>query len=526
MLTLYATINNIATKFPNDFALNYLGRKISYKDLDKMIISKAFEFNKMNIKKGDIITICLPNIPNVIIAIYALNYLGATVCIIHPLSTAEEIKSYMKTINSKTLITLDLFYEKMKNDIDEIDEIILCRVNDYLDIFKKLLYNFKIKKIKNIKSNVTFWNNKLFNEKIEQVKKEVTDTSIIMFSGGTVNGTGKAICLSDYNFNALADNVTRVVAVTVKDTILAILPLFHGFGLGVCIHTALSKGATSILIPRYSSKDFIDSVKKYKPNYIAAVPFMIESLIKTNDIPYERFLKDIFVGGEKVPLDLKNSFLELMQKRNGTARLREGYGLTETVTVCMVEESKEYPSDSIGSPLPNMEFKVIDEKGKELPAFKDGEICVSGPQVMNGYFNNEDNEGILVKDKNDRVWLHTGDLGYKDDKDNYYFKQRIKQIIRVSGINVFPSIVESVISEVKGVDKCAVVGVKNNTHKEIVKAFIQKKENYDEYELKKDILELCNIKLNKWSIPKEIEFIDNFPITKVGKIDKNKLKQE
>ena len=362
-------------------------------------------------------------------------------------------------------------------------------------------------------------------------EKKADDVAVLLFSGGTTGKT-KGIELTNLNFNALAYQTAEMAHKPVCHTrMLAAMPIFHGFVLGVCIHTMLAVGGTSILVPRFNVKEYANLIRTTKPNYIAGVPTLFEAITRN---PYLdgvnlSFLYGVFSGGDSLPVELKKRFDAFLTSHGATIHIREGYGTTECVTAsCLTPYHKE-KEGSIGLPYPDTYYKICrPDSTEEVPFGTEGEICLSGPSVMKGYLNNaEETAHTLRRHEDGRIWLHTGDLGTMDDEGFIYFRQRIKRMIVTSGYNVYPSQIENILDAHEAVRMSCVIGVRDPYKMQKVKAFVVLKDGYTPSDaLKENLFEHCRRHIAKYALPYDIEFRDSLPQTLVGKIAYTTLEKE
>jgi len=520
-----------AEMYPDMPALDYFGKQITYQHLQEKIQRLAMIWKNLGIEPGHRVIVCLPNIPEVVMTIYSLNMIGAVVCIVHPLSTAPEMSFYVQDTQSQWLITLDILYGNFRKAVEESDikKTILTTVSGELPPIPRYLYYLKQgRKSPNYHGDrLIDWKTLIRNwlSPLKVFHHFSTDQpAVILFSGGTT-GSPKGVLLSNQNMNALADQVlTRVNPQPGKDSTLCILPLFHGFGLGICLHSVLLGGGRCILIPRFSKKEFIDAIAKCKPTYIAGVPTHYEALINSEKLQKAQFsyLKGAFCGGDSVPLSLIKRFNDFMQSHGGIVSLREGYGLTECVTACSIMPEDIYKERSVGLPLPGNRFKIVRPQGiEEVPVGEVGEICINGPTVMLGYNNRPvETDRVLQKHKDGLIWLSTGDLGTLDQDGFLYFTGRMKRIIKCSGYAVYPSQVESVINSHPLVVESCVIGIPDEYTMSRVKAYVVIRGNVHSREkLAEEIKQSVAEQLIKWSVPTEITFLDSLPVTRMGKAD-------
>lgn len=538
--TMYGVFEDTADQYKDYDAIQYMNIKITYGELKDEVLKCANSLKELGIKKGDRITLCLPNIPQAVISFYATQALGAIANMIHPLSSGNEIEYYINFSKSKILFILDSFFDKTKElNCPTLQKIITASPADYLSPVLKAGYaitqgrkNPKVDRSSDWKALMKLSkgiDTKLVKEHPDNVYSE---TAVILYSGGTT-GTQKGIMLSHLNFNALAAQTVAHGGPTFKagDTMLAVLPMFHGFGLGVCIHTSIFKGATMILVPRFNADSFAELIVKKSPTFMAGVPTLYEALLRKDRLAKADFseCKGIFSGGDKLPHDVKVRFDELLKEKNAKITLREGYGLTECVTASALTPESAYRKGSIGIPYPDTLYKiVVPDTIEEAPAGQDGEICIHGPSVMQGYLDNpEETAKVLRIHADGRIWMHTGDLGYIDEDGFVYFKLRLKRMIKCSGYSVYPTQIEDVLNTHPAVSMSCVIGVPDDLKMEKIKAYIVLKEGYElTEEMRQDIFTYCEDKIAKYAIPKIIEFRESLPLTKVGKVAYKVLEEE
>ena len=536
-LTIYEMIEKTATMYPNNYAFEYYGNKITYRELLVRIKKTASCLLELGVVEGDRVTICMPNTPVAIITFYAINMLGATASMIHPLSSEQEIEFYLKESNSKYVLAVDLVYSKVSKAIKNtnVEKVIVSSVSDDMSKFKQTMYWFlsgrKNKIIKDEKAIFykEFMNLGIYYKEFECCKRKLDDEAVILYSGGTT-GNPKGIVLTNLNFNALAMQCLFMChPVKAGDSILSILPIFHGFGLGVSIHTPLCIGMKAVLVPDFSPRKFGSLIKKYKPNFITGVPTLYEALLKTKLGKNElSCLTCVVCGGDTLIPSFKKKIDAFLMEHGSKAEVRCGYGLTESTAASCLNPRNEYRDDSIGIPLPDMKYKIVKiGTFEKTGCMEDGEICISGPTVMKGYLNNPDEtKKTLQKHKDGITWLHTGDIGCMDKDGFIYFKQRLKRMIISSGYNIYPSYVEDIICKHPLVRSCAVIGIPHEYKKQVVKAYIVLKEGKSTALVKKEIKKYCEDNLSRYSWPYEYEFRDSLPTTLVGKVAFRKLEEE
>ena len=539
--SMSAVVLATAEKYPKLPALSYMGRIIPYSLLEKNIKTTAKAFSAIGIKEGDKVTVCLPNVPQAIYCLYALNYIGAIASMIHPLSAESEIEFYLRMAGSKCAITLDMFYPKFEEVMKKypLEKLIVASAADELGLIKKTAFSIihigkKVKLPKNdtvLKWNEFFSLGKKFTGDDPKVRKCDKDVAVILFSGGTT-GTTKGIMLSNLNFNALALQTAAMSHYDIHSMrMLAAMPVFHGFGLGVCIHTMLVAGGLSILVPRFNVKAYANLIKTEKPNFIAGVPTLFEAITRN---PYLDgvsldFLCGVFSGGDSLSVELKKKFDKFLDDHGSPVHVREGYGTTECVTASCLTPYCEEREASIGLPYPDTYYQICAVGTcDEVPYGEDGEICLCGPSVMVGYMNNEaETANTLRVHADGNVWLHTGDLGKMDEDGFIYFKQRIKRMIITNGYNVYPSQIENILDAHPKVQMSCVIGVKDPYKMQKVKAFIVLKDDIKPSEsIRQELHEYCRKNIAKYALPYQIEFREELPKTLVGKVAYTVLEKE
>ena len=541
--TMYEMVEAAAKRHPNHVAYVFMGKKTTYTEFMKRIQAAAQGLYKMGIRKGDKVTICMANTPQALDCFYALNRIGAIPNMIHPLSASQEIAFYLNFSKSKAILTLDQFYYKVAEILPQLEnptEILIARVVDELPAPLSALYPLTksaraVKKLP--KAGYTLWYDMVKagkNTKLPAQKSRYDSCGAILYSGGTT-GTTKGIMLSNLNFNALALQTIAASGFTMEEIsnmkMLSVMPVFHGFGLGIGIHTPLVAGGTCILIPQFNVKVYAKTLMKQKPNLIPGVPTLFEALLRTEDLEGAdlSFLKGIFSGGDSLSPELKKKVDAFLREHNCSEQIREGYGTTECVTASCLTPKDYARQGSIGVPFPDTYYKIV-EPGttNEVGPNIEGEICISGPTVMLGYMDNPyETANTLRRHYDGRIWLHTGDLGHMDQDGFVYFRQRIKRMIITSGYNVYPSQLENIIDANDKVLISCVIGVKDPYRVQRVKAYVVPMPGVEPSEaLKQEILDYCSGRIAKYAMPREIEFRKELPKTLVGKVAYRVLEEE
>lgn len=535
-ISMYELVRKSCIKHPSNIAYSYYKTKVTYKSFLRKIDLCACSYAKIGVIKGSNVTICSSNTPEAIISFYALNKIGAVVNMLHPLSSEEEIKFALNLTKCEYLFISDIAYSKFKNirEKTSVKKVIYVSVSESMDPITKIgFYITKGRKLlRPLEDDIIPYNRflamgRFYNKKVVD-KNKGNDVSVILHSGGTT-GTPKGIMLTNMNFNSLVLSELEINKVLgSKVSILAIMPIFHGFGLGCTFHACLTSGGHAIILPSVDPKKFDETLLKYRPNIIACVPSILETLTYSKKLKNEdlSFIKCIVCGGDTLSTALNKRIDEFLKSHNSKTKVRTAFGMTEStagVTMMPLEETR---CESIGIPIPDSFIKIVKPgTEEELKPLEIGEICISGPTVMKGYLNEEKETNlVLKKHKDKKVWLHSGDLGYMDSDGFIYFKSRLKRMIVSSGYNIYPGQIEEIISSHPYVKTCAVVGLPHPYKKEVIKAYIVLKDNIElTSEVKKSIKSYCEKNIASYSLPYAYGYRKEIPKTLVGKVAYRKL---
>ena len=537
--SMYSLLAQTAGEYPDHIAYDFLGKKTTYRQFLCRIDSAAKGLTALGIGKGDTVTICMPNTPQAVDCFYALNRIGAIANVIHPLSAAGEIAFYLNISGSKAVLTLDQFYEKIASVLPQVGQpckVLVARIQEELPFPKNLFFPLTKNGRKGRglpKSGYQLWQDVIcFDAELPAHNTAADDHAVTLYSGGT-SGTPKGIMLSSRNFNALG--LQTIAASGFGDVsgmkMLSVMPIFHGFGLGIGIHTALIGGATCILIPQFNMKVYTQTILRQKPNLIPGVPTLFEALLRCEDMEGKNlsFLRGIFSGGDSLSPDLKKKVDSFLHRHGCTEQIREGYGTTECVNASCLTPKDHARTGSIGIPFPDMYYKIVAPgTTDEAAAGTDGEICISGPTVMLGYLGNPEETATTLRTHADgKLWLHTGDLGMMDEEGFVYFRQRIKRMIVTSGYNVYPSQLEHIIDGHEKILHSCVIGVKDAYRGHRIRAYVVPMPGIaPTEELKQDVLRHCARHIAKYAMPREFIWRDSLPKTAVGKVAYRVLEEE
>ena len=537
--SMFDAVAKTADRYPNSIAFDFMGKPTSYRRLMQNIESCAKALKTIGVRSGDRVTVAMPNCPQAIYMFYAINLVGGIANMIHPLSAEKEIEFYLNESRSVTAITLDQFYgkfEKIRQNTSLVN-IIIASIKDELSTTIKAGYMLTDgRKIQRIPEDAPIirWHDFMrlgrhcfYNYKVQ---KGADDPAVILYSGGTT-GTTKGIVLTNKNFNALGQQVIAANPMfRPGDKMLAAMPLFHGFGLGVCIHTMLSAGGRCILVPRFTAKSYSKLIVKNRCNFIAGVPTLYEALLRLPNMEKADLscLKGVFSGGDSLSPELKKKFDKFLIDRKSNIQVREGYGTTETVTACCLTPPHMSKPGSIGVPFPDTYIKIVEPgTDRELPYGEEGEILLAGPTVMKEYMNHPQETADTLRMHADGLkWVYTGDLGTMDSEGFIYFRGRAKRMIISSGYNVYPGQIENILDAHPLVQMSCVIGVPDPYKMQKVKAFVKLIPGADRIESKAILMAYCRKNIAKYAMPYDIEFREDFPKTLVGKVAYRVLEEE
>ena len=538
--SMFEMVEQVAQKYPDYVAFDFMGKPTTYRKMVEEVETCAKALKVIGVRAGDRVTIALPNCPQAIALFYAVNLVGGIANMIHPLSAEKEIEFYLNESESVTAITLDQFYHKFERvrKNTKVVNLVIASIKDALSKPIKAGYMLtEGRKIEKIPSDapVIRWSQFMKLSRTcfynYRVKRTPDDPAVILYSGGTT-GTTKGIVLTNRNFNALSEQVIAANRMfRPGDKMLAAMPLFHGFGLGVCVHTMLTQGGRCILVPRFTPESYAKLIVKHRCNFIAGVPTLYEALLrlKTMNGADLSCLKGVFSGGDSLSVELKKKFDTFLADHHAAICVREGYGTTETVTACCLTPAHMHKEGSIGLPFPDTYIKIVEPgTDKELPYGEEGEILLAGPTVMREYMNHPDETAQTLRTHGDGLtWVYTGDLGIMDAQGFVYFKGRAKRMIITSGYNVYPGQIENILDAHEFVQMSCVIGIPDAYKMQKVKAFVKLKAGVEPCEeTKRAILEHCSRHVAKYAMPYDIEFRADMPKTLVGKVLRRALREE
>jgi long-chain acyl-CoA synthetase len=526
---IFSLIAGKARELPQHEALIFMGKRLTYGELLDAAQRLAGALSGLGFVQGDRLVLLMPNCPQFVIAFLACQRLGVTPVLANPLNVERELLFKFKDSQAKGLVVLDLLSQKVNKIKDELDlkAIVYTSLADYLPPPLCWLYPLKRRLDKAMPKVVIQRDSRtyFFKDLIARggqapaVTVGPEDMGALIYSGGTT-GVAKGIMLSQ---RALVANAWQVAAwggMNEKDRLLGVLPIFHGFGMSLGLNATLTHGCTVILLPRFQPAELCQAISRHKPTLFAGVPTMFIAIKELPDLDlYDlKSLRGIFVGAAPLPLAVMREF----EARTGAA-LIEGYGLTESVTAvsCNPLGGVRKPG-TIGIPFPDVTWRIMDlaTGTQEMPPGQAGEIVLTGPDLMTGYLNQPEKTAECLRDG----WLYTGDIGIMDEDGYITLVDRKKDLVIVSGFNVFPSEVDEVLHEHPKVAEAVAVGLPHPTKGEYLKAYVVPKAGQSV--TAEEIIEHCRANLTPYMVPKEVEIRSELPKSMIGKVLRKNLRGE
>ncbi len=509
------------------FGVKYYRSKI-FSDMDALA---GYFHKEMGLKRGDVFTIFMPTTVQSIIAFYALNSIGVITNFVHPLMSTDFLKEQLEAVGSKGVMILDLL---AKDHIKTINDsglpCLVCCSSDYSEGYKKYSCKFAEGLVKKLypKYNKSYYYKDAIAKGIkpDQVKDNGDELGAYLNGGGTT-GKSKTIKITSKSINELVWRVSDLDEIKApgEEAEVIVLPLFHCFGLCIGIHMAMCNSARIIPMMQFDAKLFVKLMKQNRVAGFVGIPLMFQKLIREKgfDGPHLKNIRVMFCGGDDVSDGFIDEFNSYFEKWGATGRLRQGYGLTETNSVCTTNSNEDFRRGSVGKALRGVTVELWDDNHKPVPNGEVGEFAISGPTIMEGYHadGEADDYGIYT-DENGKKWVLSGDLGYKDDDGYYFFSGRKKRLIIIAGYNVYPTDIEKVVGELDFINECCAVQGWDNG-KSMVRLYASLRKSGDEEEYKRIICETCDSNFSKFYVPRDIIFVDELPQTPLMKIDFMKL---
>ncbi len=524
-LPLYGLLDETAHKQPANPCTNFFGKRLTYQQIKELSDRFAVGIQSLAIRKGDRVILLLPNSPPFLIAYYGLLKAGVVVVPLNPLSAARELEFYLTDSGAETVITIPLFLNKVASlrEKTPLKHIVCSRLADFLPFPLNLAQGFQEYKLMSKQDRAALLD---FKELMKRVPRpdwhpeplQADEMAVLIYSGGTT-GIAKGIMLSHFNLVANAHQIIAWGHLTDEQGVLAVLPLFHGFGMSVTMNAAVLAGGEIFLIPRFKAKDVARAIQKYKPSFFIGVPAMFVQLNHLPDIQRYDFssLRGTFVGAAPLTRAIKDEF----EKKTG-GRMIEGYGLTEAVTAIMANPYQGmHKIGSIGLPFPDVDVRILSlDDGNDLASGELGEIVLRSPTVMLGYYKNAEETRKTIVDG----WLYTGDIGYVDEDGYFYITDRKKDLIIVGGFNVFPREIDELIYQHPKVKEGITIGLPDPRKGERIKVYIVLKEG--ERVTPEELIAYFKERLTPYKVPSEVEFRAELPKSMIGKILRRALREE
>lgn len=493
----------------------------------------AYMQQQLGLKRGDVYSIFMPTTPQSIISFYALNSIGVIVNFIHPLLPPAVVKEILLDVNSKGVMVLDILSTKHTKMINELNiPCVVCSSSDYASALKGTALRIPEAAVRGIapkfKNRISYRRVISSYHGAKRIDDNGGDIAVYLNGGGTT-GKSKTIMLTSKAINELVKKLNKIDKIEIpgEEAEVVVLPLFHCFGLCVAVHMALCNSARIIPLMQFDAKLFNRLIRK---NYVVGfggIPIMFRKLMKDKKFDCQQLanIRMCFCGGDDVSQVFIDDFNACLEKHGASGRLREGYGLTETGSVCTVNTNTEFREGSIGKALHGLRVEIWDEDHRRVPNGTVGEIAVSGSTIMAGYYTKGCERGDgLYTDEDGVKWVLSGDLGRQDDDGYFFFCGRKKRVIIISGYNVYPSDIEKALGDLPYVkDVCLVRGWKDG--KPIIRCFVSFKGNGDVDGRIKEMLKLTEEKFSGFSVPRDVIVLNELPQTPLMKIDFMKLTQ-
>ncbi|MEH7246664.1 fatty acid--CoA ligase family protein [Neobacillus niacini] len=513
-MNITSKLQETAKKSASKTAYYFMGKGTTYDELDGAITKFASGLEKLGVKQGDHIALLLGNSPHFVIGLYGALRLGATVIPVNPIYTADEIGYILNNGDVKLVVALDMaipLAEEVHAFLPKVEQFVFCETSDngigQHNVESLTLYP----KMKSFSEVIAIGDLSFVGPELQD-----DDIAIILYTSGTT-GKPKGAMLTHKNLYSNASDVGNYLKMNHQDRVITTLPMFHVFCLTVALNAPLLSGATLLISPRFSPKETFDLAREYKATVFAGVPTMYNFLYQYPEGNPQDFhtLRLCISGGASLPVALLNNF-----EKKFNVQVSEGYGLSEASPVtCFNPLDRPRKAGSIGTSILHVENKIVNELGEELPVGAVGELIVSGPNVMKGYYKMPEETASALRGG----WLYTGDLARMDEDGYFYIVDRKKDLIIVGGYNVYPREVEEVLYNHPDIVEVAVLGVPDSNLGESIKCYVVSK---NPNTTDKDLLSYCQEHLAKYKVPSSIEFLDELPKNTTGKILRRALKTQ
>ncbi|MDP2660323.1 MAG: long-chain fatty acid--CoA ligase [Dehalococcoidia bacterium] len=530
-IPLHRTLEDAAARFPGRPALVFLGASISYRRLNALADRFASVLQGLGVAKGDRVALMLPNCPQLVIGFYGTLKAGAVAVLTNPLYVERELEHQLRDSGARVMVTLTKFYSTVDKvrPRTSLEHVVATNIKEYFPPLKRLLFTLLLEAKDGHRARVetgpgTHWIADLMRRATptpRPVEISPDDIAIYQYTGGAT-GVPKGAILTHLNLlaNTIQTRQWFVQLVEGQEVMLGVIPFFHVYGLTVAMSMGLYSGATIVLLPRFETKEVLETIKKYRPTIFPGVPTMYVAI---NNHPeadkYDlRSIKACISGAAPLPVEVQRRFEELTG-----GRLSEGYGLTEAAPVTHCNPIHGLRKEgSIGTPFPDVEARIMDiETGlKELPVGEVGEMVIRAPQVMKGYRGCPEDTALALRGG----WLYTGDMARMDEDGYFFIVDRKKDLILAGGYNIYPREIEEVLYQHPKVKEAVAVGLPDAYRGETPKVYVVLKDG--ETSTREEILDFCRQNLAKYKVPTAVEFRQDLPKTLVGKVLRRLLRDE
>lgn len=508
-------------------ALYFRRETIDFRTFLRRVDQMADKLYHLGVRKDSVVSLLSPNVPECILALYALSKIGATMSLLHPLLPKKVLQESLEETKSDYLLILDV----LRRNYDGIflpKTYYLSALPD-LDPLARLFFPLVFsKELKGIEKERYLHRMPSAREDFP-ISEDADRGTILLRSGGTT-GKSKTVLCNEHGINFVTRQSERILCHPCKGhSMIGVLPVFHGFGLAMGIHAPLSNEAASCLMISYDGREIVRKIRQDKLNVLLTIPYMTDKLLRQKGFKGRKLrnLLSTFIGADKPELSLFRRFDERMEEAGSVNRLLEGYGLTETITVNFVNTLRENKVGSVGKPLEGVSLRIAseDDFSKDIGNDKVGRILISSPSVCLGYLNTPEESQPFHQDPDGTKWLVTGDIGYRDRDGYLFFVNREKDVFKIAGYNVFPSGIEKIANDDPEVLTSAAIPIRDKKHPYVV-LYVRKEGKTPEKEFLQRLMTHLQDCLIRYSVPERIVLVDQFPRTDIGKIDRRKLEEE
>jgi len=525
-------VDEAVKKWGNTTAIIFYGNKMKHKEIHELSLRFATALHDLGVRKGDMVAVLLPNCPQFVIAYYGILRLGATATTVSPLYTPREIAHQLNDSGAKIIIVLDLLYENVEKVWDEVGlkHAIVTSISEYMPGSGRFFSRARGKTLEaevSTRPGVLLFQDLIRKYPPNPPKVEISpdDLAALPYTGGTT-GWPKGAMLTHRNIVAVQEQIWRIWPDVEegKEVGLAVLPFYHIYGQSVIMLSAAVRGGSGVMFPRPDMDEILDAIEKYGITMFYGVPTLYKYLADYPKIKRANLkkVKHFICGADTLHEETRRDW-----ERETGRDIVEGYGLTETTAVSHAQPFGRNKPGTLGVPLPSTHAAIANmEKGEFLPPGEEGELVVSGPQVLKGYWKKPEANKDSFFEAGGRVWFRTGDVAWMDEEGYFHFVERTKDVIKYKGLQVFPHEIEDILYNHPKIKEAAVIGIPDKVVGERVKAIVVPKREYRGKITEEEVIKYCEEKLAHYKIPKIVEFRGEVPKTDVMKVDHKKLRAE